>query len=57
MEIIGVFRMSLLKRSVEPGYGSAVLDRGKSLDGEARKIDGRWLLTRVSSSAVGIPVP
>jgi hypothetical protein len=27
------------------------------LDGEARKIDGRWLLTRVSSSAVGIPVP
>src|SRR6202451_1968683 len=27
------------------------------LDGEARKIDGRWLLTRVSSSAVGVPVP
>jgi hypothetical protein len=27
------------------------------LDGEASKIDGRWLLTRVSSSAVGIPVP
>jgi hypothetical protein len=27
------------------------------LDGEARKIDGRWLFTRVSSSAVGVPVP
>ncbi|MFZ0305281.1 MAG: hypothetical protein WAL75_21500 [Terracidiphilus sp.] len=27
------------------------------LDGEARKIDGRWLLTRVSSSAVPVPVP
>src|SRR6204780_5321755 len=27
------------------------------LDGEARKIDGRWLLTRVSSSAVSVPVP
>jgi hypothetical protein len=27
------------------------------LDGEAKKIDGRWLLTRVSSSAVPIPVP
>jgi len=28
-----------------------------NLDGEARKIDGRWLLTRVSTSAVGVPVP
>jgi hypothetical protein len=27
------------------------------LDGEAKKIDGRWLLTRASSSAVGVPVP
>ena len=27
------------------------------LDGEARKIDGRWLLTYVSSSAVPVPVP
>ena len=27
------------------------------LDGEAQKIDGRWLLTRVSSSAVPVPVP
>jgi hypothetical protein len=27
------------------------------LDGEAKKINGRWLLTHVSSSAVGIPVP
>ena len=27
------------------------------LSGEAKKIDGRWLLTRVSSSAVGVPVP
>jgi hypothetical protein len=27
------------------------------LDGEARKIDGRWLLTKVSSSAVSVPVP
>jgi hypothetical protein len=28
-----------------------------SLDGEAKKIDGRWLLTKVSSSAVPVPVP
>jgi hypothetical protein len=28
-----------------------------SLDGEARKIDGRWFFTRVSSSAVPVPVP
>jgi hypothetical protein len=27
------------------------------LDGEAEKIDGRWLLTRVSSSAVSVPIP
>ena len=27
------------------------------LSGEAEKIDGRWLLTRVSTSAVGVPVP
>jgi hypothetical protein len=27
------------------------------LNGEAEKIDGKWLLTRVSSSAVGVPVP
>jgi hypothetical protein len=27
------------------------------LDGEAKKIDGRWLLTKVSSSAVPVPVP
>lgn len=27
------------------------------LDGEAQKINGRWLFTRVSSSAVGVPVP
>src|SRR3984885_10112686 len=27
------------------------------LDGEAKKIDGRWLLTKVSSSAVTVPVP
>ena len=27
------------------------------LDGEAKKIDGRWLLTRISSSAVPVPVP
>ncbi len=27
------------------------------LDGEAKKIDGRWLLTRVTSSAVPVPVP
>ena len=27
------------------------------LDGEAKKIDGKWLLTRVSSAAVGIPIP
>ena len=28
-----------------------------SLDGEARKIDGRWLVTHASSSAVPVPVP
>ncbi|HLV86425.1 MAG TPA: hypothetical protein VKV39_05565 [Candidatus Sulfotelmatobacter sp.] len=27
------------------------------LDGEAKKVDGRWLLTKVSSSAVSVPVP
>jgi hypothetical protein len=27
------------------------------LSGEAKKIDGRWLLTRVSSAAVGVPAP
>jgi len=27
------------------------------LSGEAEKIDGRWLFTHVSSSAVGVPVP
>jgi len=27
------------------------------LDGEAKKIDGRWLLTRISSSAVPVPIP
>ena len=27
------------------------------LEGEARKINGRWLLTKVSSSAVPVPVP
>ena len=27
------------------------------LDGEAKKIDGRWLLTRVTSSAVPVPLP
>ena len=28
-----------------------------NLNGEARKIGGKWLLTRVNSSAVGVPVP
>ena len=27
------------------------------LTGEAMKIDGKWLLTRVSTTAVGIPIP
>jgi hypothetical protein len=27
------------------------------LDGEARKIDGRWLLTHASAATVGVPVP
>ena len=27
------------------------------LDGEAKKFNGRWLLTKASSSAVGVPVP
>jgi hypothetical protein len=28
-----------------------------ALDGEAKKIDGRWLLTHASSAAVPVPVP
>ena len=28
-----------------------------SLNGEAEKIDGRWLLTHASASGVGVPVP
>jgi hypothetical protein len=28
-----------------------------ALAGEAKKVDGRWLLTQVSSSAVSVPVP
>jgi len=28
-----------------------------NLSGEAQKIDGRWLLTHVTSSAVGVPLP
>lgn len=28
-----------------------------NLSGQAKKIDGRWLLTRVTSSAVGVPLP
>jgi hypothetical protein len=28
-----------------------------ALDGKAKKVDGRWLLTHVSSSAVPVPVP
>jgi hypothetical protein len=27
------------------------------LDGVAKKIDGKWLLTQVSSATVGIPIP
>jgi hypothetical protein len=27
------------------------------LDGEAKKINGKWLLTKVSSATVGIPIP
>jgi type II secretory pathway pseudopilin PulG len=27
------------------------------LDGEAKKVGGRWLFTQVTSSAVGVPVP
>lgn len=27
------------------------------LDGEAKKIDGRWVLTHASGAAVGVPVP
>jgi hypothetical protein len=27
------------------------------LEGEAEKIDGKWLLTKVSSAAVGVPFP
>ena len=28
-----------------------------NLDGEAKKIDGKWLLTTVTSSAVSVPIP
>jgi hypothetical protein len=28
-----------------------------NLDGEARKIGGKWLLTHVSSAVVGVPIP
>ena len=28
-----------------------------NLAGEAKKFDGRWLLTRVTSAAVGVPIP
>ena len=28
-----------------------------NLSGEAEKVDGRWLLTHVTSTAVGVPVP
>ncbi len=28
-----------------------------NLDGEAEKIDGRWLVTRATSATVGVPVP
>jgi hypothetical protein len=27
------------------------------LDGEAKKINGKWLLTKVSSATVGVPIP
>jgi hypothetical protein len=27
------------------------------IDGVAKKINGKWLLTQVTSSAVGIPIP
>jgi hypothetical protein len=27
------------------------------LDGEAKKINGKWLLTKVTSGAVGVPIP
>ena len=27
------------------------------LNGEAKKIDGRWLFTHVSSSVVSVPIP
>jgi hypothetical protein len=28
-----------------------------NLDGEAKKVNGKWLLTKVSSATVGIPIP
>ena len=59
MEIIGVFRMPLLRPVINPATGQPFWTAKShvDLDGEAKKIDGRWLLTRVSSSAVPVPVP
>jgi phage protein D len=28
-----------------------------NLDGTAKKINGKWLLTQVTSASVGIPIP
>lgn len=45
--------------SLNPATGQPVWTAKShvDLDGEAKKINGRWLFTHVSSSAVGVPVP
>jgi hypothetical protein len=48
------FDVSLNQATGEPSWTAK---SHVDLDGEAKKIDGRWLFTRVSSSAVGVPVP
>jgi hypothetical protein len=39
------------------GQPSWTAESHVELDGEAKKIDGRWLLTRASSSTVSVPLP
>lgn len=45
--------------STDPATGQPFWTAKSHVDltGEAMKIDGKWLLTRVSTTAVGIPIP
>jgi hypothetical protein len=59
MDIIRVLRMPLFQRGIESGYRHAVWAAVShvDLDGQASKIDGRWLLTQAGAAAVPVPVP